>query len=179
MSATLSLITTERTQTYFILRHTVLLHDYSHCVKPWLYIVILSETYRNKSVISLVPQMSTWHCQHLLLSTLLWHHRCWVPGAHHCWLISPAHGVLSSKPTAHQWAVSQWDRRKDGRAYAQPFHWPCSTYYAGSVIKTSVLRYQYCLWLWIVRLSLLLCKILLFFLYVPWYYCLKDRKGTL
>jgi len=38
------------------------------------------QNYRtNKSVFSLVPRLSTWHCPHLLLSAVLRHRSCWVP----------------------------------------------------------------------------------------------------
>ena len=56
----------------------------------------------NKSVFSLIPQLSTWHCLHLLLSAAA----CY-------WSISPARGALSSKSAAHHcccWSMRQMNR---------------------------------------------------------------------
>ena len=68
---------------------------------------------------SLLRHLSTWHCQHLLLSAIL-RCCCWATGGHHCWSISPAHTALSSKPAACC-ICSQTDREIDAQYVTA--HW--------------------------------------------------------
>ena len=71
----------------------------------------------NKSVLSLVTQLSTWCYPHLLLACT-WHWR----------------RALSSKPAARHCccrSMANRDRRTDSRS----LHRPCSAYYASSVSK--------------------------------------------
>ena len=73
----------------------------------------------NKSVFSLVPWLSTWHCPHLLPSVVLWHRCCWaclqlVCSAGSCWSTSPARRALSSKPASQYYqSMGQTDKWAD------------------------------------------------------------------
>ena len=58
------------------------------------------QTHSNRSAISFLRQLSTWHCSHLLLSVALWP-RAAAPLLLGAWRsISHAHTVVSSKPAA-------------------------------------------------------------------------------
>jgi len=58
------------------------------------------QTHSNRSAISFLRQLSTWHCSHLLLSVVLWP-RAAAPLLLGTWRsISHAHTVVSSKPAA-------------------------------------------------------------------------------
>ena len=58
------------------------------------------QTHSNRSAISFLHQLSTWHCSHLLLSVVLWP-RAAAPLLLGTWRsISHAHTVVSSKPAA-------------------------------------------------------------------------------
>jgi len=52
------------------------------------------------SVFSLLRQLLTRHCSHLLLSAVPRRRCCWAPGGRQCRSISPARIALSSKPAA-------------------------------------------------------------------------------
>ena len=69
----------------------------------------------NKSALSLVPRLSTWHCPHLLLSAMLRRRCCWAP--------APAvdrHLLLFERSAANAAAVDWWERRTDGRTDGRP-----------------------------------------------------------
>jgi len=74
---------------------------------------------QNKSLSSLVRWRSVWCYLHFLLSA----------GTCSWWSISPAHRVLSSKPSGCCRSMGQ----ADGQTDARPFHIPCSVYCAGSI----------------------------------------------
>jgi len=67
---------------------------------------ITSNVSVNKSVLSYLHMLTTWHSPHLLLCTMLRHRPCSNR------LISPTRQVHSSKPTAHCWS-----RRMDSQTY--------------------------------------------------------------
>ena len=81
------------------------------CVLNTLLFAVCTVTVINKSVFSLVPRLSTWHCPHLLLSAVAAGCACnWYAtrGADSCRSVSPAHRALSSAavdqcllPTGH------------------------------------------------------------------------------
>ena len=103
---------------------------------------------RNKSVFSLLRQLPTWHCPHLLQSAIC----CWAPAPaarRDCnkrplcinRSTSPVRRALSSNPAAA--ALDRRGRHTDGRTDARPFNRPCSACYAGSISKQkTVTKYR-------------------------------------
>jgi len=78
----------------------------------------------NKSMLSLLHQLSTWRYPHLLLSA----DSCSTAPTSVDWYLLPA-GCSAAKLLASVASVDQVDRQMD----TQLWHRPCSTYYAGSI----------------------------------------------
>jgi len=79
-------------------------------------------------VFSLVPQLSTWHCPHLLLNAAL----LLLLGARRCQSMCPARVTLTANAPHAAAAVERWDGQTDGQT---PDRYAYTQYYAGSVNK--------------------------------------------
>jgi len=108
---------------------------FNFSVLRWQCVLRHWKYWQNKSVFSLVPRLSTWHCPHLLLSICCVLYGAVVAERRACYRsVFPVRDAHSKIPAARR-CCCRSTGQTDGRTDAQPLYIFCSSYYANSVYR--------------------------------------------